>query len=243
MDEKPLWRMVAGRKVGPYDPAKLRPLVKDGRISPLDRFSYDGQDWRPAGEFSELLRAPAAIAPSRFADPLDSNPLDSDLLGSEAGSADFAANESSDFSDDLVPGPSPTGASVDEARLLKAIYLLIAFGAGMFVLLIGYIIIASLVGGNRPVPPSVPPAATSQPVVMPRPPQPPPSEPVPQPVAPAVVDSGGDEPAVKEPSTKEASRRPATGATPDPPQPAVPENAPLPAGDGAARTGEESKTE
>lgn len=55
MSEKPLFRLVAGKQTGPYPPEKLRPLVADGRISRLDRFSYDGVDWLPADQFPELM--------------------------------------------------------------------------------------------------------------------------------------------------------------------------------------------
>ena len=59
MSERPIWRLVAGQKRGPYAPARLRPLVGDGRIGSLDRFSYDGIAWAPIEEFPELLREPA----------------------------------------------------------------------------------------------------------------------------------------------------------------------------------------
>ena len=61
MTGKQLYRLVAGKQTGPYPPEKLRPLVADGRISRLDRFSYDGVDWRSADHFPELMgRAVAA---------------------------------------------------------------------------------------------------------------------------------------------------------------------------------------
>jgi hypothetical protein len=75
MSERPLWRLIAGRKAGPYEPAKLRPLVKDGRIGPLDRFSYDGETWRPVPDFPELLRAPAQPAATAASVVLDDDPL------------------------------------------------------------------------------------------------------------------------------------------------------------------------
>lgn len=239
MDEKPLWRMVAGRKVGPYDPAKLRPLVKDGRISPLDRFSYDGEEWRSAGEFPELLRAPAAVVVPSPAATVEPNPLDPDVLGSDALAADFASIEGSDPADAFLPRtPSQSGSSLDEAQLVKAIYMLIAFGGGMFVLLIGYIIIASLLGGSRTPPPvaapAPAPAPASQPVVPQPPPQvePQPVEPadaVPQPTPPAAVgtDAVGAPPST--PPVQGGLENPAPGAAPaaaEPAQPAPPVDAP-----------------
>jgi hypothetical protein len=167
--------------------------------------------------------------------------LDGDLHDSETASADFGSIESSGPAADFVTRPTQAAPSLDEAQLLKAIYLLIAFGGGMFVLLIGYIIIASILGGNRPLPPSVPTATTSQPAVMP--PQPLPSEPVPQPAAPAAGEVGGGEPAVMEPSAEEASGHPAAGPTPDSPEPTVPESDSVPPGDADVGIGAESKTE
>ena len=55
MSERQLYRLVAGKQTGPYLPEKLRPLVVDGRISRLDRFSYDGVDWLPADQIPELM--------------------------------------------------------------------------------------------------------------------------------------------------------------------------------------------
>ena len=165
MAEKPLWRMVAGRKVGPYDPAKLRPLVKDGRIGPLDRFSYDGVEWRPASDFSELLRPPTTNASSGSGSlgtrSHHSSPLDSDPLDSEEATAEFESPDEFAPSPSFVPRlPAQGSSSSEEARLLKAIYLLIAFGAGMFFLLICYIILASLLGGPKTDP--RPPAPTKE---------------------------------------------------------------------------------
>lgn len=55
MSERPLYRLIAGKQTGPYPPEKLRPLMADGRISRLDRFSYDGVDWLPADQIPELV--------------------------------------------------------------------------------------------------------------------------------------------------------------------------------------------
>lgn len=49
-----LYRLVAGRRTGPYEAEELIPLVDDGRISTLDRFSYDGESWQPLASFPEL---------------------------------------------------------------------------------------------------------------------------------------------------------------------------------------------
>jgi hypothetical protein len=66
MSERQLYRLVAGKQTGPYPPDKLRPLVADGRISRLDRFSYDGVDWLSADHFPELIGKPASstVAPA-----------------------------------------------------------------------------------------------------------------------------------------------------------------------------------
>lgn len=55
MSEKQIYRLIAGKQTGPYPPGKLRPLVVDGRISRLDRFSYDAVEWLPADCFPELM--------------------------------------------------------------------------------------------------------------------------------------------------------------------------------------------
>jgi hypothetical protein len=62
MSERQLYRLVAGKQTGPYPPEKLRPLVADGRISRLDRFSYDGVDWLPADQIPELMGRTAAAS-------------------------------------------------------------------------------------------------------------------------------------------------------------------------------------
>ncbi len=59
MTERQLYRLVAGKQTGPYAPEKLRPLIADGRISRLDRFSYDGVDWLPADHFPALMTSGA----------------------------------------------------------------------------------------------------------------------------------------------------------------------------------------
>ena len=67
MSERQLYRLVAGKQTGPYPPEKLRPLVADGRISRLDRFSYDGVDWLPADQIPELMGRTAAALPGTAA--------------------------------------------------------------------------------------------------------------------------------------------------------------------------------
>jgi hypothetical protein len=67
MSERELYRLVAGKQTGPYPPEKLRPLVADGRISRLDRFSYDGVDWLPADQIPELMGRTAAAPPAAAA--------------------------------------------------------------------------------------------------------------------------------------------------------------------------------
>jgi hypothetical protein len=137
MSERPLWRMVAGRKAGPYDPAKLRPLVKDGRVGPLDRFSYDGVNWQPANAFPELLRPPPVVTAA---------PVEDDF-------SPFSAKPGAAGDGDLLGPPSLTGRqqpSGDDAALIKAIYLLIAFGGGLALLLLIYIVVQSLRGPSLP---------------------------------------------------------------------------------------------
>jgi len=150
MSERPLWRMVAGRKAGPYDPAKLRPLVKDGRVGPLDRFSYDGVNWQPANAFPELLRPPTVVI-------TDSVEEDFSPLSEEPGVAGGGV---------LLGPPSLPGRqqpSGDDAALLKAIYSLIAFGGGTLVLLVIYMIVQSFRAPRSvPRPPLPTPAVVRQ---------------------------------------------------------------------------------
>jgi hypothetical protein len=67
MSERHLYRLVAGKQTGPYPPEKLRPLVADGRISRLDRFSYDGVDWLPFDRIPELIGPTTAALPATSA--------------------------------------------------------------------------------------------------------------------------------------------------------------------------------
>jgi hypothetical protein len=69
MSERQLYRLVAGKQTGPYPPEKLRPLVADGRISRLDRFSYDGVDWLPADQFPELMGKSPTVSPALPSSP------------------------------------------------------------------------------------------------------------------------------------------------------------------------------
>jgi hypothetical protein len=157
MSERPLWRLIAGRKAGPYEPAKLRPLVKDGRIGPLDRFSYDGETWRPVTDFPELLRAPAQPAATAASVVLDDDPL-----ADEPGGIDMLAPIGNETPMVVVGRAAQRDSeSAEDAKLLKAIYLLMAFGGGLFVLLIGYIVIASAWKEDPPGPGRPQPAAAS----------------------------------------------------------------------------------
>ena len=58
MSSRKIYRKVAGCTAGPYDAADLAPLVADGRISSLDRFSYDGTSWSSLDAFPELSGKP-----------------------------------------------------------------------------------------------------------------------------------------------------------------------------------------
>ena len=66
MTGRALYRLIAGQKLGPYPLEQLRPLVKDGRISRLDRFSYDGVDWQGADRFPELITPPTEDQPKKL---------------------------------------------------------------------------------------------------------------------------------------------------------------------------------
>lgn len=114
MTERPLLRRVAGRTTGPYAPAKLRPLVRDGRIGPLDRFSYDGATWAPVHDFPELLREPPRAEP--IIEPLDG--------GDDIGMPD-------DFPP-VVPIPDEDDESA--RRLLKVVYWIVGVGGGLIAL-------------------------------------------------------------------------------------------------------------
>lgn len=122
MSEQRIWRLVAGHKRGPYTAAKLRPLVKDGRISPLDRFSYDGVSWAPTSEFPELLREPP---------PPQATPAEATFS---------VATEDDESTDDFVP-PSRhehTAVGDDEStqRLMKVVYWVVGVGSGLIALLV-----------------------------------------------------------------------------------------------------------
>lgn len=156
MSKKTLWRMVAGRTTGPYDPAKLRPLVKDGRIGPLDRFSYDGIDWRPADNFPELLRPPPVVERSLLDDAI-SQPL--------------APPRNSAKPSELLEPPALRGQQaeeIDDGTLVKAVYVLIALGGGMFFLLVCLMVFSAF---RKPVQarPAVPAVADQMPTLPPPP--------------------------------------------------------------------------
>jgi hypothetical protein len=150
MSEAPLWRMVAGRKTGPYPPEKLRPLMKDGRISPLDRFSYDGSDWRPATEFPELLRPPA---PATIVGRPAKNPL----------AEGFTLDDGEELSDPLRPA-TVGEAGLDDAateKLLAMIRGLIWVGVGVVVILVLLMVVTSLMHvASEPSPEASPAAET-----------------------------------------------------------------------------------
>lgn len=191
MSERPLWRLVAGRKTGPYPPEKLRPLMKDGRISLLDRFSYDGTDWRPPTEFPELLRPPAAAvvpsAPQRgggaAVDPLDGDVqagIDWPDQGEASGGFTLAA-------DDVVDDAATK-------KLLAMINGLIWVGVGVVVILVTLMIITTVF--YKP--------ATGNPAPV--------AQPQKQPAA-ASTSAAGDA-AVSEPAKKERAAEPADAPTP-----------------------------
>lgn len=191
MSERPLWRLVAGQKTGPYAPEKLRPLMKDGRISPLDRFSYDGTDWRPPAEFPELLRPPAPVvmpsAPQARAavmgDPLAGDVevgIDWPNQGSSSGGFTRAA-------DDVVDDAATK-------KLLAMIHGLIWVGVGVVVILVTLMIITTVF--YKP--------ATENPAPVAQPQQPP---------AAAGTDAA-DDGAVSEPDGQEPAAEPANEAQP-----------------------------
>lgn len=141
MSERPLWRLVAGRKAGPYPPEKLRPLMKDGRISSLDRFSYDGSDWRPPAEFPELLRPPTpAVVPSApqrggdaAVDPLEGDAQAGiDWPDRNGGSGGFA------------PAAEHVVDDAATKKLLAMINGLIWVGVGVVVILVTLMVITTV---------------------------------------------------------------------------------------------------
>lgn len=191
MSERPLWRLVAGRKTGPYPPEKLRPLMKDGRISSLDRFSYDGTDWRLPAEFPELLRPPAPVvvpsAPQRGG-AAAGNPLDDELqTGIDWPDQGRASGGFTPAAEDVVDDAATK-------KLLAMINGLIWVGVGVVVILVTLMIITTVfykpVTGN--------PSPVAQPQRQP---------------AAASTSAAGDA-AVSEPAKKERAAQPADAQTP-----------------------------
>jgi hypothetical protein len=141
MSEQPLWRLVAGQKMGPYAPEKLRPLMKDGRISPLDRFSYDGVTWRPPTDFPELLRAPVAPlpAPPQAASVRQEQPGADDLDAGGWDEAGVLPTADGGYINQEIP--------LDDAatkKLLAMIYGLIWVGVGVVVILVTLMIVTTV---------------------------------------------------------------------------------------------------
>lgn len=134
MTERPLWRLVAGRKKGPYPPEKLRALVRDGRISSLDRFSIDGETWQTADAFPELFREPPpASAPT------------------PAGPDGIILDENVTAGDDLV---LPDDVSTDDddlstRRLMHVVAWVVGVGSGLIAL---PLILTLFSGGSDPAP-------------------------------------------------------------------------------------------
>ena len=148
MSENRLWRMVAGKKTGPYEPAKLRPLVKDDRIGPLDRFSYDGATWKPAEQFPELFQAPSkpvvAIVPARKVSPNSPRERVGDVQTDGLRLSDPEGSEPSSDSDGFLGDSQLAGeyyatSGVEDDReaqaFVKLIRLLIFTGVGLVSLL------------------------------------------------------------------------------------------------------------
>ena len=148
MSENRLWRMVAGKKTGPYEPAKLRPLVKDDRIGPLDRFSYDGATWKPAEQFPELFQAPSkpvvAILPTKKVSPNSPRERVGDVQTDGLRLSDPEGSEPSSDSagflgDSQLAGEYFATSGVEDDReaqaFVKLIRLLIFTGVGLVSLL------------------------------------------------------------------------------------------------------------
>ena len=148
MSENRLWRMVAGKKTGPYEPAKLRPLVKDDRIGPLDRFSYDGATWKPAEQFPELFQAPSkpvvAILPTKKVSPNSPRERVGDVQTDGLRLSDPEGSEPSSDSDGFLGDSQLAGeyyatSGVEDDReaqaFVKLIRLLIFTGVGLVSLL------------------------------------------------------------------------------------------------------------
>lgn len=148
MSERPIWRLVAGQKRGPYAPDKLRPLVKDGRISPLDRFSYDGTSWGQATDFPELLREPASaiVTPPSVTDETFGVNLDGDAM----------------LDDFVEPAPVDQDEDEETRRLMKVVYWVIGVGGGLIAILVLLTVFSSVRGGGKPSRPAAPPAAAKR---------------------------------------------------------------------------------
>jgi hypothetical protein len=205
MSEQPLWRLVAGQKMGPYAPEKLRPLMKDGRISPLDRFSYDGVTWRPPTEFPELLRAPvAAPAAVPIAAPVAVDPLNAD-------GGDSHAWHENGFLPTPTSGFTSTEPALDDAatkKLLAMIHGLIWVGVGVVVILVTLMIVTT-VFYKPAVSPTQPPASeASQPGK-------PVESPVAAPAAEAKEEAKEEEPSSEDVNEQEAESAPAKFAPKD----------------------------
>lgn len=150
MTERPLYRQVAGRTTGPYAPAKLRPLVKDGRVSPLDRFSYDGTTWASAQEFPELMRDPPAVV-SAMQESFDASVIVDDAV------------------DDFVTPNSDAAVELDEddestQRLMKAVVWVTGIGGGLILLTLMLTLLSSLFGTAGRTMPKPAAAAAGNPV-------------------------------------------------------------------------------
>lgn len=131
MSERQLYRLIAGKQTGPYPPEKLRPLMADGRISRLDRFSYDGVDWLPADQIPELVgKRDSAGVTSVIEQEKPSGPVaidapmtpDADLL---AASTDQPKSRRG-----KLPWLLMLGVAIP--ALLAATALLLSWGGGLF---------------------------------------------------------------------------------------------------------------
>ena len=127
---RPLYRLIAGKQHGPYSAETLRPLVKDGRISRLDRFSYDGVDWQCADQFPEL------VGPDR--QPVESVATPSATVATTSNGVALPAIPDALFCDDgfsfaTLP-PSDPGGQRSSSQDFKKILNRWMIGAGILAL-------------------------------------------------------------------------------------------------------------
>ena len=129
---RPLYRLIAGKQHGPYSAESLRPLVKDGRISQLDRFSYDGVDWQCADQFPELV-GPDRQPVKSVANPSATVATTSDVVALPAIPDALFSDDGFSFATLLPSDPvAQRSISQDSEKILKRWMI----GAGILALVV-----------------------------------------------------------------------------------------------------------